>query len=142
MDDIKPYITNYLKLGSRNKIVIYKECIIDIPYLNVGKSFSIELESIINDKHFALKAKTKLDILLMSTIVSDENYGKILAINNLGILFEKELKIDFLALIDKYSKDNCLFVQWDGELKGNDIYFLTKEKGIKINIENLSHIKL
>jgi hypothetical protein len=67
-------------------------------------------------------------------------FGRYLSIENIGVLFEPELKLDFASLLDSYSQNNVLFVKWEGEIDAENIYFLTKEKGIKKNIKNLSHI--
>ena len=87
-----------------------------------------------------MRAKEVLGNIFDSNLSDSDILGKHLAIQNLGVLFEPELKIDFLSLIDKYSSTNALFIQWDGEIENNTLYFLSKQKGQKINIKNLSHI--
>jgi hypothetical protein len=57
-------------------------------------------------------------------------------------LFEPELKVDFNNLLEKYSNTNALFVKWEGVIDNENLYFLSKEKGIKININKLSHIAI
>ena len=83
-----------------------------------------------------MRAKEVLGNIFDSNLSDSDILGKHLAIQNLGVLFEPELKIDFLSLIDKYSRTNALFMQWDGEIENDTLYFLTKEKGKKINIKN------
>jgi hypothetical protein len=65
-----------------------------------------------------------------------------LAISNIGILLEPELKQDFNRFLEKHSNSNILFVKWDGEFDQENLYFLSKENGFKIDIKNLSHIAL
>lgn len=141
-DTFNKHITSYITNESRNKIVIHKEDIHDITQLNVGCKLALELKNISINRHFALKAKSKLHELLTNSIEYHSKYGSILSIYNLGILFEPELKIDFLVLIDNYSKDHSLFIKWDGEIEDNKLFFLTKKNGIEIDISNLSHIKI
>ena len=62
------------------------------------------------------------------------------ALSNIGILIEPELKQDLTRLMEKHSNGNVLFIKWDGEIDQDNLYFLSKEKGIKINIKNLSQI--
>lgn len=90
----------------------------------------------------SLKAKALLDNLLASAIVNHSDFGKILAIRNLGILLEHELKIDLIQLFSKYSQNNGLLVLWEGEIEGNNLYFLNKESGLKFSLQNISHIIL
>jgi hypothetical protein len=89
-----------------------------------------------------MRVSSELDRILHAAISNHDLFGKYLSIENLGVLFEPELKIDFNRLLDSYSQNNALFVKWDGEIDAESIYFLTKENGIKINIKNVSHIAL
>lgn len=133
-------ITNYLQYQSRNKIIFYTHNIQGITPLNVGFGLSQKLKSLLNDTKIGMKAHFIIDELFSYSIIEDGSLGKYLALQNLGILFEPELKTDFIQILDKYSSSNTLFVKWDGEIEDGILYFLTKEKGQKIDIKNLSHI--
>ena len=50
------------------------------------------------------------------------------------------MKIDLVQILDKYSSLHTLFVKWEGEIEDGILYFLTKEKGQRIDIKNLSHV--
>jgi len=136
MDKIGKYIISQ----SRNKIIFYKNEIQGIQPLNLGKKLSHEILSIASDAKIGMKSLIIIDELFTSSIRDNSDYGKYLAIQNVGILFEPELKTDFLQILDKYSSSNTLFVKWEGEIEDGILYFLTKEKGQKIDIKNLSHI--
>ena len=129
----------YTKSLSRNKIIIHRDPIHDLFTINVGKELAILFEKLLGDRNISFKAKQEMADLFKSAIYEHSEFGKILSLSNLGILFEPELKIDFNYVLDKYSTENRLFIQWEGEIENNHLYFLSKE-GIKINIENLSHI--
>lgn len=138
MTDIK--LINYINSHSRNKIIIYSEEFKAIQSLNVGDKLSKEIRLLVADSKIGMKSRFIIDELFSSSIKNDSAYGKYLAIKNLGILLEPELKIDFSQILDKYSSHNILFVKWDGEIENGILYFLSKEKGQQINIKNLSHI--
>lgn len=131
---------NYINSQSRNKIVFYKQDVSGIESIDVGKELSHGIKSISSDAKIGMKSLIILDELFTSSISNNSEYGKYLAIHNPGILFEPELKTDFAQILDKYSSLNTLFVKWDGEIEDGILYFLTKEKGQKIDIKNLSHI--
>ena len=133
-------ITEYIKSQSRNKIIFHSQDISDLESVNIGLQIS---ESIYNFKEpgrISMKVSSDLSEILNASISHHEVFGRYLSIENLGILFEPEMKLDFTRLLDSYSQNNVLFVKWDGEIDADNIYFLTKENGIKINIKNLSHI--
>lgn len=53
--------------------------------------------------------------LFSDAVKADENIGRYLAIFNIDILFEPELKLDVGNLFDSYSKNQCLIIQADSE---------------------------
>ncbi len=135
-------IMQYLQSDSRNKLVFLKEKPADIPCLDIGSSFAQELNQLGNNKHIGFVAEKILNDLMTQAVSFTEPFGNVQCIENLGILFEPELKLNFLLFLDKYSKDIPLFVHWDGQIENNTLYFLTKERGIIIDIQELSHITL
>lgn len=133
-------VVDYITSQSRNKIIFHSQAFSDFESVNIGLQIS---ECIYNYKEpgrIAMRVSFELNEILNKSISHHESLGSYLSIENLGILFEPELKIDFARLIDGFSQNNVLFVKWDGEIDAENIYFLTKENGIKINIQNLSHI--
>jgi len=135
-------LLKYLKSQSRNKIIFFKNDIPEIKTLDVGNKLSLEIKSLVSDSKVGMKSLFIIEELFSNSIEESDLYGKYLAIKNLGILFEPELKINFINLLDKYSSNNTLFVHWEGEEDNENLYFLSKEKGQKISIKNLSHITL
>lgn len=133
-------ITQYLQSQARNKIVFYKQDIPRIQVFDVGKKLSHEIKSISSDVKVGMKSLIIIDELFTSSFSDNSDYGKYLAIQNIGILLEPELKTDFVQILDKYSTSNVLFVKWEGDIENGILYFLTKKSGLKIDIKNLSHI--
>lgn len=134
-------ILDYLKSNSRNKIVIHRNPIDILNTIDIGLELAKQIEVLTNDNRFTLKVKSILDELISHSIYRNHQFGDTISIKNVGILFEPSLKFDFYSFIDNLSKTNCLFIQWDGETDKENLYFLTKSNGIKINIKNLSNIQ-
>ena len=135
-------IITYLKGSSRNKLIISLDEIPGIHYLNIGEVLS----ELLNSRNIAswhpLKIKDDLHKILAESIEQNSEFGEILSIKNVGILLEGELQIDFTHFLEQYSLQTPLFLIWNGETDDNTLYFLSKEKGKKIPIKNLSFIKL
>ncbi len=131
-----------MRTQSRNKIVFFRDNIPGIQQINVGFLLSEAIFNLKETDKFSLRAARVLETILQNAIWTHPLYGRILAIENIGILFEPELKIDITRLLDRYSQNNALFVQWKGQVDREHLYFLTKEHGIKTNIKNLSHTVL
>ena len=139
---IQQQIECYLLTQSRNKIVLHSAEIEDITPIDVGMILSESISSSTENSRLALKAKAIIDDILTSSIFSHKVYGKIIALTNIGILMEPELKIDITSLLDKFSRDMTLFLLWKGEIIDGSLFFLTKENGIEINIKKLSYIAI
>ena len=133
-------LLSFLKTQSRNKVVFYIEGIKDITEIDLGTELSQVLYNLYDLTKLPMKVLHELEIIMNKATIEHELFGRSLAISNLGILFEPELKVDLKSLLEKYSNTNVLFVKWEGEIDDENLYFLSKEKGLKTNIKNLSHI--
>lgn len=135
-------ILSFLKTQSRNKLVFYRNSINNITEIDLGTELSQFLFNLNDLTKLPMKVSLELENMLNTATIDHEIYGRTLAISNLGILFEPELKVDFNNILEKYSNSNVLFVKWEGAIDNENLYFLSKEKGIKINIYKLSHIAI
>ena len=133
-------ILSYLKSTARNKIVLFREDIPGIESFDIGIAIAEKIANLLDDRKLSFKAKNEIDKLFSSILINHETFGKLMAISNIGILFEPDLKIDILSLFERFSCDNALFIKWDGEIEAGNLYFLSKNNGIKINLKNISHI--
>lgn len=133
-------IFDYLKVLSRNRIIFHSEEIEGLVSIDMGQKVSDAMYLLRNADKIHLRISMEIDSILNASIYQHPLWGKCLSIKNLGILFEPELKIDFVRLLDSFSQNNVLFIKWEGEFDTENVYFLTTENGIKINIKNLSHI--
>ena len=137
---MKEMISKYLAINSRNKVIIYRKEILDLFTLDIGQSLSHIIYQYEKHEFSPTRVAEDLEKLCFGAIKFHEHYGDYLSIKNLGVLFEPELKINFLLLLEKLSQNNALFIEWEGDIEDSHLYFLSKENGIKTNIKNLSHI--
>ena len=135
-------IRSYANSQSRNKIVFHRNEIPDITTIDLGLNLATSIYNFQETGKVSMMVTAELSKILSSAVRQHQEFGKYLSVENTGILFEQALKIDFRRFLDSYSQNNLLFVKWEGEIDADNIYFLTKENGININIQNLSHIVL
>ena len=115
---LKQEVATYVKQDLRNKIVFSKQFIEGLQCLNVG----LTLAKMLRDNSLPSLA---IPQLLSSAEKEDESVGRYLAIFNIDILFEPELKLDVGNLFDSYSKNQCLVIQADSENVLNNITHLS-----------------
>lgn len=128
-------IMKYVSLDTRNKIVFCKDIIDGIDFLNVGHELSASLCDNVHDNMDALRS------LLTTGSNQHSIIGQYLALDNIGILFEPELKFDIRNLLDTYSKNQCLIIKSDAELSSDSIYWLKPSDGIHVNLAGLSYFR-
>jgi len=133
-------VLDFLSKNPRNKLIIVSRELGDIKFINLDNELSSQLNGIKIISRFSLKAKDLINDFLNNNTKINDRIGRHLAISGIGILLEKELKLDFPSFLDQYSQNQTLFLKWDGEITDNNLYFLTKQNGLEIDISNLSHI--
>jgi hypothetical protein len=137
-------LLNYCNSISRNKLVICTQPIevIDIQKLNIGLELADRIKELIGHKHLTFLTTEMIDELIQANTFNSKEYGDIAYLQNVGVLLEPSLKINFLDFIQKNSKSKCLVIDWPGEIENNKLYFLSKENGLSFNLSELSHIVL
>ena len=105
LTDIKDYIAQ----TTRNKIVICRNSIDGLEFINVGYDLSKLLSKNSYNNEEAVSAI--LDNTFHNVII-----GNYLALTNIAILFEPELKINVSDILDAYSRNQCLIIQTDQDI--------------------------
>lgn len=137
-------LLKYCSSNSRNKIVISKNKQNSFPIepINIGRELSKKIKDNTDEKFLTFIVTEITEQILTENIVNNKEYGDLLYLTNIGILLEPSLKVNFEEFLNKYSQSNCLIIDWPGTVDHDYIYFLSKEKGIEINLSKLSHIIL
>lgn len=116
--------------GTRNKIVFCKEDVEGIYFINVGKELSMLLGT--NPQEISGFEIMYRQVLNRSN--HSDQIGTYLAIENIGILFEPELKLDLRSVINNYSKNQCLIIKTDSSIEKDALYF----DELCVNLQGLS----
>ena len=135
MNQLKSII-DYIKQNTRNKIVFCSRDIDGLKFVNIGWEFA----NIIS-KNPSNISDVLRDFLSKSTHKSEE-INEYLAIENIGIMFEPELRFDFRNFLDTFSKNHCLVIKSDAEITSDMLYWLSQSDGLQVNLRGLSYIQI
>ena len=128
-------IKDFFEQAVRNRVVFCRTGLDEIQFVNVG----LEMARLLNDH---TNESDGFD-LLQSQILSKSNHhnkiGKYLALENIGILFEPELKLNIRSIFENYSKDQCLIVKTEAEIKDDK---LCQGDFITVDLKGISYIVL
>jgi hypothetical protein len=136
MNGLNNHIADFLNSNPKNRLVFTKS---NKGSIDIGKELGSFIKPHIEDKRLSMKTKDFIDELFKSNIKSSNDIGKFIPIKNLGILFEPELKINFEYFLNTYSSESTLIIEWKGEITTNHLFFLSKEKGLKADLKNLTY---
>lgn len=126
----------YLRQYTRNKIVFCADGIDGISFVNVGLVLSQIIQQSFGNPDAALKN------MLASSLEKNCEIGHYLALDNVGILFEPELRLDIRSLIDSYSKNQCLIIRSEAEISNDMFYWQSKDDDVRVSLSGLSYIQL
>ena len=133
----------FLQKSPRNRLIILsQEKPDELSFVDIGVELSKAIEKQITHKQISMVASDAVETIMQNSENKHPEIGKYTAISNLGILFEKALKFDFIHFVDSHSKNQTLFIYWEGKIDKNQLYFLSKNKGLEFDITNISHITL
>lgn len=128
-------ITTYLHQSTRNKIVLCKKRIDGIDFINVGK----ELAMLLGDNPHEVPGFETMYRQVLNRSNHNDQIGTYLAIENIGILFESELKLDLRSVLNQYSKNQCLIIKTDSAIENDILYFIDSTDGVSVNLQGLSY---
>ena len=128
-------IAYYLQQNTRNKIVFCRESIDGIRFINVG----LELSQILGDNPDDIDGADTAYKQVLGQSQENSVIGMYLALENIGILFEPDLRLDVRSILDAYSKNQCLLIMTDAEITDERFYFLRKGDGTEVNLQGLSY---
>lgn len=141
MNTCKDKIVSFLNSFPRNRLIISKNNLNleEINWMNIGKLVALELSNL-DKKKIVFKINQLLDEIIVKNKIQHKEFGETIAIENIGLLLEPELKFNVEKFLSDYSQNNTLILKWEGEIDTNQLYFLTKNDNYKIDLNNLSHI--
>lgn len=128
-------IAYYLQQNTRNKIVFCREGIDGIRFINVGS----ELSQILGENPDDMVGADTAYKQVLGQSQENSLIGMYLALANIGIMFEPDLRLDVRSILDAYSKNQCLIVKTNAEIADDRFYFLRKGDGTEVDLQGLSY---
>ncbi len=132
-------IAQHLSVELRHKLFFVSSQDNDINFADIGYNLSRAIEDNLDNKHLSLFADEKLEELIKGNVISNPEIGKYVAIGNIGILFEPELKFDLRAKFDSWAKSYVLIVDAKEDMIINNTFYLASARNSPYSI-NLSEI--
>lgn len=116
-------LKQYIPKGCRHKLLFTSYHPEEIAFIDVGLLLAHEIESSIHDNHLPMIADDAIERIIQAHTVLDAEIGPVIALHNIGILFEPALKLDLHAKFNSWSKACAVIVDCiEGTIKNNVFY--------------------
>ena len=119
-------IVQFLKYQPRNKLVFTPLLDSCLHSGDVGYELSVLIQEDLSSPQLPFIAEDKLHSLIRNSTKNDDTIGEYVALSNWGILFEPELKLNLLSLLDSYSKSRTVILVNCGEGNNEDFYLVNR----------------
>lgn len=144
--EIRKTLRQIVDSTARYRLAVLKsdDSMYDESVLNVGRELAecierIEKQYKQSSIKFQIEVSDALEKLIASHTVSNECLGPIVTLRNIGILFEKDLHIDVVGLLQRISRTTLTVLMWQGEADEQRLYFLRKGSKITINQSDINY---
>lgn len=131
-------INAFLQQNTRNKIVFCKDYIEGIEFINVGT----ELAMLLGECPEEITSNETMYKQVLNKTQHSDSIGKYLAIENIGILLEPELKLDLRSILSNYSKNQCLIIKTKAKIENDRLYYLDNTDNVIVSLLGLSFIQI
>lgn len=130
-------IDDYLKLNPRHKLVFTQNEPDGFVFTNLG----FEMAAKLNGQTLpSVVATGAFESVVTKGIQVHTEYGKYMAIKNIGILFEPSLRLNVRMLFESISHDSLLLVCSDGIVQNDTFFFMNSTEGFGISLSGLSYL--
>ena len=132
--------------GVRYRLVVVKdERITEEPnVLDVGREVADVIGRIgrkygQSEIKFQIEVAEAVERIVKQHIFKDDELGGVVVLYNVGILFEPELHLDVVGLLNRISKNSLTVLMWPGSIDAQKLFFLDKNSEIKINQSDINY---
>jgi hypothetical protein len=144
MSNISKQISHFLSAAPSYKFVVAPDewMLENLSVFDLGFNLATLLKE--NDKFvkedISFIIQDELTRLFYQNINTHTEFGDYICLSNIGILFEKELNINVLQTFQRLSRNTLVILQWEGEIKGSTLFFLSENSKHKIDLREINHI--
>ncbi len=139
-------LERFLSTAPRYRVVVAKwdEKVKEEKAVNIGR----EMVSVIsgldrNDSFgFSFLVEETFRRAIKKSTYSDDKYGNVVVLENVGILFEPELGLNFTELLKSISKNTLVVLLWPGEMDWERLCFLNRNSNVFINQSDINYFIL
>lgn len=133
-------LKTFLSKKPKYKLVFDISSSLDVESVDSGAYLAEALLPKVQKKNLNMYASDAIRKMIRDCTHEHIEYGRYVALSNIGILFEPTLAFNLETIVEQTSKDELLILQAKGVVEKDRFYFLSPSHNLSISLKSLNYI--
>ena len=129
----------YLSKNPKYRLVFDLSSSLDVESVDTGAYLADALQSKVQKSNLNMYASDAIRKMIRQHTHEHYDYGRYVALSNIGILFEPALAFNLETIIEQTSKDELLIIQAKGCVANERFFFLSQQDNLSFSLKNLTY---
>jgi hypothetical protein len=112
---------------------------LDVESVDTGAYLADALHAKVQKSNLNMYASDAIRKMIRQHTHEHPEYGRYVALSNIGILFEPALAFNLETIIEQTSKDELLIIQAKGCVANECFFFLSQQDSFSFSLKNLTY---
>lgn len=129
----------YLSKNPKYRLVFDLSSSLDVESVDTGAYLADALISKVQKSNLNMYASDAIRKMIRQHTHEHSDYGRYVALSNIGILFEPALAFNLETIIEQTSKDELLIIQAKGCVANERFFFLSQQDDLSFSLKDLTY---
>ena len=132
-------LASYLSKNPKYRLVFDLSSSLDVESVDTGAYLADVLHAKVQKSNLNMYASDAIRKMIRQHTHEHPEYGRYVALSNIGILFEPALAFNLETIIEQTSKDELLIIQAKGCVANECFFFLSQQDSFSFSLKNLTY---
>jgi hypothetical protein len=132
-------LASYLSKNPKYRLVFDLSSSLDVESVDTGAYLADALHAKVQKSNLNMYASDAIRKMIRQHTHEHPEYGRYVALSNIGILFEPALAFNLETIIEQTSKDELLIIQAKGCVANECFFFLSQQDNFSFSLKNLTY---
>ena len=132
-------LASYLSKNPKYRLAFDLSSSLEVESVDVGTYLADALQTKAQKASLNMYASDAIRKMIRQHTHEHPEYGRYVALSNIGILFEPALAFNLETIIEQTSKDELLIIQAKGCVANECFFFLSQQDSFSFSLKNLTY---
>jgi len=133
------YLSSFLSKNPKYRLVFDLSSSLDIESVDTGIYLADALHAKAQKSNLNMYASDAIRKMIRQHTHEHPDYGRYVALRNIGILFEPALAFNLETIVEQTAKDELLVIQDKGYIANEKFFFLSQQENLSFSLKNLTY---